>query len=106
MRRRLDIAQTIWERNSLDAQDAPRSRENLSGPRRFALSIRARTNEASTTVASAEFPCELFMNHYDPNNPEGQRNAIVRAGALSYRAKYNDEKAAMLLHKLGKPRRV
>jgi hypothetical protein len=51
-----------------------------------------------------EFPCEQFVNHYDPNNSEGQRNAISRAGVLSYRAKHGDEKAAILLRKLGKPR--
>jgi hypothetical protein len=51
-----------------------------------------------------EFPCERFMNHYDPNNPEGQRNAVCRVGVLSYRTKHGDEKAATLLSKLGKPR--
>jgi hypothetical protein len=53
-----------------------------------------------------EFPCEQFMNHYDPNNPEGQRNAVARAGILAYRAKHGDEKASALLNKLGKPRRA
>lgn len=53
-----------------------------------------------------DFPCEQFMNHYDPNNPEGQRNAVVRAGVLAYRTKHGDEKASDLLNKLEKPRRV
>jgi len=53
-----------------------------------------------------EFPCELFVNHYDPNNPEGQRNTMTRAGLLSYRAKHGDDEAAKLLIKLGKPRPV
>jgi hypothetical protein len=53
-----------------------------------------------------DFPCEQFVNHYDPTNPEGQRNAIFRVGVSSYRAKHDDEKAAILLGKLGKPPRV
>lgn len=53
-----------------------------------------------------DFPCEQFVNDYDPNNPEGQRNAISRVGVLSYRAKHGDEKATKLLGKLGKPSRA
>lgn len=53
-----------------------------------------------------EFPCEQFMNHFDPNNPEGQRNATVRAGVLAYRAKHGDKKVSALLSKIEKPRRA
>jgi hypothetical protein len=49
-----------------------------------------------------EFPCEQFIGHYDPNNPEGQRNAVVRAGVLSYRAKHGDQKTSILLNKIEK----
>jgi hypothetical protein len=52
-----------------------------------------------------EFPCERLVNHYDPNNPEGQRNAVCRIGVLSYRTRHGNEKAAALLSKLRKPRR-
>jgi hypothetical protein len=41
------------------------------------------------------------MNHYDPNNPEGQRNAATRAGVLAYRAKQGDEKTLTLIRKIG-----
>ena len=54
----------------------------------------------------SEFPCEQFISHYDPNNPEGQRNAVVRAGVLSYRAKHGDKKTSLLLNKLEKPSRA
>jgi hypothetical protein len=53
-----------------------------------------------------EFPCEQFMNHFDPNNPEGQRNAVTRAGVLAYRAKHRDEKTSALLKKIEKPHRA
>jgi hypothetical protein len=53
--------------------------------------------------ACKEFPCEQLINQYDPNNPEGQRNAITRAGILAYRTKHGDKKTSALLNKLGKP---
>ena len=52
------------------------------------------------------FPCEEFISHFDPNNPEGQRNAVVRAGILAYRARHGDEKTQKLIEKLGKPPRA
>ena len=48
----------------------------------------------------AEFPCDQFINQYDPNNPEGQRNALFRAGLLAYRSKHGNKKASLLLDKL------
>jgi len=52
-----------------------------------------------------KFPCDTLVGHCDPNNPQGQRNAVVRVGALAYRAKYGDEKTLVLWNKLGRPRR-
>lgn len=47
-----------------------------------------------------DFPCDLFVDQYDPNNPDGQKDAIVRAGILAYRAKHGDSKAVDLLRKV------
>jgi len=47
-----------------------------------------------------EFPCDLFINHYEEAAPEGQRSAVFRAGVLAYRAKHGDAKALKLLKKL------
>jgi hypothetical protein len=46
-----------------------------------------------------DFPCDDFVNQFDPNNPEGQRNAVYRAGIEAYRARHGDEKAAELIRK-------
>jgi hypothetical protein len=46
------------------------------------------------------FPCEDFVIHYDPENPLGQRNAIIRTGVLAYRARHDDAKAIELVKKL------
>ena len=45
----------------------------------------------------AEFPCRNFMTRFDPR--EGPENALMRAGLLSYRAKYGDLEALELLKK-------
>jgi len=47
-----------------------------------------------------EFPCENFINQYDPGNPEGQRDAVFRAGLLAYRARHGDANTLKLLRKL------
>jgi len=47
-----------------------------------------------------DFPCDDFINHYEEALPEGQRNAVFRAGVLAYRARHGDEKAVALLKKL------
>jgi hypothetical protein len=47
-----------------------------------------------------EFPCEKFVDQYDPNNPDGQKDAIFRAGILAYRANHDDEQTAALLRKV------
>lgn len=49
-----------------------------------------------------EFPCDGFVNHFDPNNSEGQRNALLRAGILAYRAKQGEQKAAELAAKVAR----
>ncbi len=48
----------------------------------------------------ATFPCELFIDQYDPNNPEGPRNAVTRAGILAYRRRFGDEKTLALMRKI------
>jgi len=47
-----------------------------------------------------DFPCDFFVEHFDPNNPEGQRNAVTRAGLLAYRKKHGDKKWLNLVTKL------
>jgi hypothetical protein len=47
-----------------------------------------------------DFPCDFFIGHFDPNNPEGQRNAVTRAGLLAYRKKHGDKKWLTLYKKL------
>ena len=51
----------------------------------------------------SDFPCHDLINHYNKNNPHGQRNAATRAGVLAYRSKHGDERALELLKKLGRP---
>lgn len=47
-----------------------------------------------------EFPCDEFINHYEEALPEGQKNAIFRAGLLAYRSKHGDVKTVELLKSL------
>jgi hypothetical protein len=48
-----------------------------------------------------EFPCERFITHYEKSIPEGQRNAVTKAGILAYRARHGDKKTVELLKKIG-----
>ncbi|MFX0108043.1 MAG: DUF3795 domain-containing protein [Candidatus Hodarchaeota archaeon] len=48
----------------------------------------------------SDFPCERLVAHFDPDNPSGQRNAIVRTGLLAYRTKHGEDKAIKLRKKL------
>lgn len=48
-----------------------------------------------------EFPCDKFINNYNPENPHGPRNAVVRVGLSAYRAIHGDEKTFELLKKIG-----
>jgi len=50
-----------------------------------------------------DFPCDKFVGHFNPENPHGQRNALVRAGLLAYRRRHGVEKTLALHGKLGKP---
>lgn len=54
-------------------------------------------HEAKHCGVCAEFPCERFVNAFDPNDPEGRRSAVYRAGVEAYRARHGDEKAAELI---------
>ena len=49
-----------------------------------------------------EFPCEDFMSRFDPNNPEGKRDSVYRAGILAYRTQKGDDKTSLLLKSTGK----
>ncbi len=51
---------------------------------------------------AASFPCDKFVAMFDPNDPEGQRSAVYRAGIEAYRARHGDEKAVELIRKTTK----
>jgi len=96
------VARTTWARNCFTARDVLQLKENLSGPREFVQSTPAlRRRGANYCGDCAKFPCDQFMSHCDPNNPEGQRNALFRAGVLAYRSKHGDKKTLLLVGKLG-----
>jgi hypothetical protein len=48
----------------------------------------------------AEFVCDKFLSHFDPNDPAGMMNAICRAGVLAYRKRNGDEKTAEVTRKI------
>jgi hypothetical protein len=52
--------------------------------------------------ACGEFPCERFISTFDPNDPDGQRSAVYRAGVEAYRTRHGDEKAVEIIHKTEK----
>jgi hypothetical protein len=56
--------------------------------------------------ACGEFPCDMLIDQYDPGNPEGQRNALFRAGVLAYRSRHGEEKTLLLLNKLREAKHV
>ncbi|MCW4039573.1 MAG: DUF3795 domain-containing protein, partial [Candidatus Bathyarchaeota archaeon] len=45
-----------------------------------------------------EFPCDLFVSHYDPSH--GQKSAFTRAGLLAYRKRAGDKKYIEITTKL------
>lgn len=47
-----------------------------------------------------EFPCNLQIGHYDPDNPNGQKNAVLRTGILAYRTKHGDDETIALLKRI------
>ncbi len=87
--------------SSRAALDAPRSRANPSGgPAR--LTPAPRSTRRSTAAPVSEFPCDKFVEMFDPNDPEGRRSAVYRAGIEAYRARHGDEKAVELIRKTAK----
>ena len=46
----------------------------------------------------SEFPCDLFIEAYDPSH--GPVSAVTRAGLEAYRAKHGDKKAIELSRKI------
>ena len=59
-----------------------------------------RKNKVNHCGVCNNFPCELFVDQYDPNNPDGQKDALFRAGILAFRTKHGDKKAVELIRKL------
>jgi len=47
-----------------------------------------------------EFPCDLQVGHFDPSNPKGQRNAVMRTGVLAYWAKHSDDETIQLVKRV------
>ncbi|MFW9845835.1 MAG: DUF3795 domain-containing protein [Candidatus Thorarchaeota archaeon] len=47
-----------------------------------------------------DFPCDLQIEHFDPSNPNGQRNAVMRTGVLAYWAKYGEDKTIELVKRI------
>ncbi|MHA1937969.1 MAG: DUF3795 domain-containing protein [Candidatus Thorarchaeota archaeon] len=48
----------------------------------------------------SEFPCDIQVGHFDPSNPKGQQNAIMRTGVLAYWAKHGEDKAIELVKRV------
>jgi hypothetical protein len=44
----------------------------------------------------AEFPCHALVHGYNPSNPDGPRNALVRVAMTAYRARHGDEETIEL----------
>jgi hypothetical protein len=40
------------------------------------------------------------VGYYNPDNPEGQKNAVLRTGILAYRARHGDSAAITLLKRV------
>jgi hypothetical protein len=62
----------------------------------------AQEHETKHCGICVEFPCDKFVSMFDPNDPEGQRSAVYRAGIEAYRARHGDEKAIELIKKTSK----
>ena len=58
----------------------------------------AREHEVEHCGLCSEFPCDLFIDQYDPEH--GQRSAFTRAGLLAYRRKAGTEKYIEITKKL------
>lgn len=58
----------------------------------------AKDHEVEHCGLCQDFPCELFVNQYDPEH--GQASAFRRAGLLAYRKRVGTEKFVEMLRKL------
>ena len=58
----------------------------------------SRDHEVEHCGLCKDFPCDLFINQYDPEH--GQKSAFVRAGLLSYRKKAGTEKYIEMIKRL------
>jgi hypothetical protein len=62
----------------------------------------AQDHNAEHCGACGEFPCDKFVEMFDPNDPEGRMSAVYRAGIEAYRVRHGDEKAVELIKKTQK----
>ena len=60
----------------------------------------ARKHRVNHCADCEDFPCELFVNQFDPAH--GQKSAFMRAGLLIYRKKAGTEKYIEMVNKLEK----
>lgn len=58
----------------------------------------AKDHEVEHCGLCKDFPCDLFINQYDPEH--GQTNAFTRAGLLAYRKKAGTAKYYEIVKKL------
>ena len=62
------------------------------------LYVCAENHEVEHCGLCNHFPCNLFVDQYDPEH--GQRSAFMRAGLLAYRKKAGTEKYVEMVKKL------
>lgn len=62
------------------------------------LYVCAKNHEVEHCGLCNDFPCNLFVDQYDPEH--GQRSAFMRAGLLAYRKKAGTEKYVEIVKKL------
>ena len=62
----------------------------------------AQEHKAKHCGLCGEFPCDKFVEMFDPNDPEGRRSAVYRAGIEAYRVRHGDEKAVELIRNTAK----
>ncbi|UCE96411.1 MAG: DUF3795 domain-containing protein [Candidatus Bathyarchaeota archaeon] len=58
----------------------------------------AKDHSAKHCGLCREFPCDLFINQYDPEHD--QKSAFIRAGLLAYRKKAGTDKYIEVVKKL------
>ena len=62
------------------------------------LYICAKDHKVEHCGLCSEFPCELFVNQYDPEH--GQQRAFTRAGFLAYRKRAGNDKYVKMFQKV------